>query len=45
MSEALCARLANNLAVCSCAMCGNPRRWFGRRTRREIMAVSEVRNG
>lgn len=24
------ARLANHLAVCSCPMCGNPRRWDGK---------------
>lgn len=26
---------ANNLAVCSCPMCGNPRKWFKRKTRAE----------
>jgi hypothetical protein len=26
---------ANHLAVCSCPGCGNPRRHFGERTRRE----------
>ena len=35
-------RAADNLAVCSCWMCGNPRRYFGHRTRQEIMAVTVV---
>lgn len=26
---------ANHLASCSCPMCGNPRKWFGERTRQE----------
>ena len=29
-------RLADNLASCSCWMCGNPRRWFGELTMQEI---------
>jgi len=29
------ARAAEYLAVCSCAMCGNPRRYFGEKTIQE----------
>lgn len=29
---------ADYLAVCSCSMCGNPRRHFGKRTFQEIRA-------
>jgi hypothetical protein len=29
------ATLANHLAVCSCPMCGNPRRHFQEKTRQE----------
>jgi hypothetical protein len=29
---ALAPPLADNLARCSCPMCGNPRRWYGART-------------
>jgi hypothetical protein len=29
---------ADYLAVCSCSMCGNPRRWFGERTMQEKKA-------
>jgi len=29
------ARAADYLAVCSCAMCGNPRRYFGEKTIQE----------
>lgn len=28
----------DNLANCSCAMCGNPRKWFNRKTLREELA-------
>lgn len=28
----------NNLAICSCYMCGNPRRWFRIGTRQEAVA-------
>lgn len=28
---------ADNLKVCSCEMCGNPRKWFKQRTRQEVM--------
>jgi hypothetical protein len=30
----------NHIAICSCAMCGNPRKWFGRRTLSEIKHIS-----
>jgi len=29
------AKRAEHLAGCSCPMCGNPRKWFGERTRQE----------
>jgi hypothetical protein len=29
-------RYADNLTVCSCWGCGNPRRWLGERTRQEL---------
>ena len=31
-------KLANHLAICSCPICGNPRRHFGQRTIQEIRA-------
>jgi hypothetical protein len=34
------ARLrAENRAICSCASCGNPRRWFDEPTRQELLAA------
>jgi len=30
--------LAKNNTVCSCWMCGNPRKYFGQLTRQEILA-------
>nr|WP_295834781.1 hypothetical protein [uncultured Azospirillum sp.] len=36
-------RLADNLASCSCWMCGNPRRWFGELTMQEIRQDSHDR--
>jgi hypothetical protein len=36
------AKRAEHLAGCSCPMCGNPRKWFGERTRQErLHDVSE----
>ena len=35
--------LADNLASCSCWMCGNPRRWFGELTMQEIRQDSHDR--
>lgn len=32
------ARYANHLATCSCAVCGNPRKYFGEKTRQELKA-------
>jgi len=32
-------RLYNNLAKCSCWMCGNPRRYEGRLTRQEVQQL------
>ena len=29
-------RLADNLAACSCYMCGNPRKWFKKKTVQEL---------
>lgn len=31
------AKRAEHLASCSCPMCGNPRTWFGERTRQETL--------
>lgn len=31
-------KLANHLAACSCAMCGNPRKYFKEETRAEYKA-------
>lgn len=31
-------RLANHLKVCSCPMCGNPRKWFNEKTLQERKA-------
>ncbi len=33
-----CVKYANNFTVCSCAMCGNPRRWSGDVTLAELRA-------
>jgi len=30
------SKLADNLAFCSCSMCGNPRRWFKKKTIQEL---------
>ena len=35
-------RLANNLTPCSCSMCGNPRRHFGKRT---VQERKEIEHG
>lgn len=32
------ATSANHLAMCSCYMCGNPRKWWNSKTRQEIIA-------
>ncbi len=29
-------KLADNLAKCSCEMCGNPRKWFKKKTLQEL---------
>jgi hypothetical protein len=34
--------LANNNTVCSCWMCGNPRKYFGELTRQEKIFKSEI---
>lgn len=34
----LLQRMRYTRKPCSCPMCGNPRRWFGERTRQEQMA-------
>jgi len=31
------AKRAEYLAECSCPMCGNPRKWFGDRSRQEVL--------
>lgn len=36
------ARMARTHSACSCAMCGNPRKWFGYRTRAEHSADLEL---
>ena len=33
---------ADNLRICSCWMCGNPRKWFGERDRRELLAEQDL---
>jgi len=33
---------ADHLSVCSCWMCGNPRKWLGERTRQETMAELDL---
>jgi hypothetical protein len=35
-------KLANHLAVCSCPMCGNPRKWFHEKTWQEKKFDSTV---
>ena len=35
---------ADNLAVCSCHMCGNPRRAWGEKTRQELRAEMAARS-
>ena len=32
-------RLANTATLCSCWMCGNPRKHFGKKTRQEALAT------
>jgi len=34
--------LAKNNTVCSCCMCGNPRKYFGELTRQEKIFKSEI---
>jgi len=34
---------ADNLKLCSCYMCGNPRRYFGQRTRQELKSDLELK--
>lgn len=36
------ARFAVDRTPCSCAMCGNPRRYLGERTRQEAMSDAEL---
>ena len=31
--------LANTATLCSCSMCGNPRKYFGEKTRQEALAT------
>ena len=35
---AMAARMRDNMAACSCAMCGNPRKWLGEPTMQERRA-------
>lgn len=35
----------NNMTVCSCSMCGNPRKHFGISTRQEIRSKEDLRDG
>jgi len=35
----------DNRTVCSCWMCGNPRKHFGERTRAEVLADVEMAEG
>ncbi len=35
--------IADNLKVCSCYMCGNPRKWYGLPTRKERIAEFSLR--
>ncbi|MBK1666538.1 hypothetical protein CKO28_00590 [Rhodovibrio sodomensis] len=41
--RACAERTADHLAVCSCTMCGNPRRHFGSRTLQEQRACADTR--
>ena len=41
--EGFCRKSADNLTSCSCWMCGNPRRWGKRKTRKEIEADRKFR--
>lgn len=43
-SDKMVARHADNLAICSCSMCGNPRKFFNEKTIQEKRAhyVEEV---
>lgn len=36
-------RYADHLTVCSCAMCGNPRRYFNSRTLQELRFIESAR--
>lgn len=36
-------KLMNNRVDCSCAACGNPRKWFGRKTRQENISMESMK--
>lgn len=35
-------KYADNISMCSCPACGNPRKWRGERTRQELKAMCEA---
>jgi len=36
---------ADHLAICSCAMCGNPRKYFGKKTIQERKYLEDGKHG
>jgi len=37
-------RMMNNRKICSCWMCGNPRRYFSQKTHKELCADADFRD-
>ena len=35
-------KYANHMKTCSCFMCGNPRKWFGQKTRQEKISEYDL---
>ena len=43
--EALARKLANNMAACSCPLCGNPRKWLGSHSVQELREALDRHDG
>lgn len=43
ITEESCSKLANNIKICSCYMCGNPRKWWDEITIQEKRAIIDAK--
>lgn len=43
LDEKMVGKHANSGTICSCLMCGNPRKYFGEKTKQELLSELEMK--